>query len=86
MQDKKYTEMTQAPLGRLITKMAIPSVVSNIVGISYSLVDAFYVGSMGAAASAAEGVCMPVIVVIQAFGLLLGIDRKSTRLNSSHAT
>lgn len=73
MQDKKYIEMTQAPLGRLITKMAIPSVVSNVVGISYSLVDAFYVGSMGAVASAAEGVCMPVIVVIQAFGLLLGI-------------
>ncbi|MBR4400043.1 MAG: MATE family efflux transporter [Aeriscardovia sp.] len=73
MQDKKYIEMTQAPLGKLITKMAIPSVVSNVVGISYSLVDAFYVGSMGAQASAAEGVCMPVIIVIQAFGLLLGI-------------
>lgn len=71
--DKKYVEMTQAPLGRVITNLAIPSIISNVVGVSYSLIDAFYVGSMGAAASAAEGVVMPVIVVIQAFGLLLGI-------------
>lgn len=71
--DQKYTMMTEAPLGRTITRLAIPSIISNVVGVGYSLIDALYVGRLGAVASAAEGVVMPVIVIIQAVGLLLGI-------------
>lgn len=71
--DKKYKEMTESPVGRLIFKMAVPAVLANVVAITYSLTDTFYIGMIGTAASAASGVVLPIIVAIQAFGLLFGI-------------
>lgn len=71
--DAKYIEMTQSPLGKLITKMAVPSIVGNVISVVYNLTDTFYVGLLGTAASAAVGVVMPIMTAIAAFGLLFGI-------------
>lgn len=71
--DAKYVEMTQTPLGRLITKMAIPAIIGNVISVVYNLTDTFYVGLLGTAASAAVGVVMPIMTAFSAFGLLFGI-------------
>ena len=71
--------MTLSPLGPLIFRLSLPAVVANIIGVVYNLTDTFYLGRIGtdaaaaaAAAAAASGVVMPVMVLIQAFGLLFG--------------
>jgi putative MATE family efflux protein len=71
--DAKYIQMTQAPLRRLITVMAIPAVIANIVSMIYNLTDTFFVGQLGTAASGAVGIVMPIMVAIQAVGLLFGM-------------
>ncbi|MBO6049738.1 MAG: hypothetical protein J6O91_00325 [Aeriscardovia sp.] len=45
---------------------------ANIIGVVYNLTDTFYLGRLGTDAAAASGVVMPVMVLIQAFGLLFG--------------
>lgn len=71
--ENKYQGMTQGPLGKAITKMAVPAVIGNIVAIIYNLTDTFYVGLLGTADSAASGVVMPLMVMVQSCGLLLGM-------------
>ena len=73
----KFSQMTLSPLGPLIFRLSLPAVVANIIGVVYNLTDTFYLGRIGtdaaaAAAAAASGVVMPVMVLIQAFGLLFG--------------
>lgn len=67
----KFSQMTLSPLGPLIFRLSLPAVVANIIGVVYNLTDTFYLGRIGADA-AASGVVMPVMVLIQAFGLLFG--------------
>ncbi|MCI1935306.1 MAG: MATE family efflux transporter [Bifidobacteriaceae bacterium] len=64
--------MTQAPLRRLIVRMAIPAVIANVVSIIYNLTDTFFVGRLGTSASGALGIAFPIMVIIQATGLLFG--------------
>lgn len=70
--DEKYLQMTQSPLRRLIIRMAIPAVISNVVSIIYNLTDTFFVGRLGTSASGALGIAFPIMLVIQATGLLFG--------------
>lgn len=66
----KFSQMTLSPLGPLIFRLSLPAVVANIIGVVYNLTDTFYLGRIGT--STASGVVMPVMVLIQAFGLLFG--------------
>ena len=68
----KFSQMTLSPLGPLIFRLSVPAVVANIIGVVYNLTDTFYLGRLGTDAAAASGVVMPVMVLIQAFGLLFG--------------
>ena len=68
----KFSQMTLSPLGPLIFRLSLPAVVANIIGVVYNLTDTFYLGRLGTDAAAASGVVMPVMVLIQAFGLLFG--------------
>ena len=68
----KFSQMTLSPLAPLIFRLSLPAVAANIVGVVYNLTDTFYLGRLGTAAAAASGIVMPVMVLIQAFGLLFG--------------
>lgn len=63
------------PLGRLLVKMAAPTVVAQLINMLYNLVDRIYIGHIpgeGAYALTGMGVCMPVIMVVSAFAMLAG--------------
>ncbi|MBR6440322.1 MAG: MATE family efflux transporter [Aeriscardovia sp.] len=68
----KFSQMTLSPLAPLIFRLSLPAVAANIVGVVYNLTDTFYLGRLGTDAAAASGIVMPVMVLIQAFGLLFG--------------
>lgn len=70
--DKKYIEMTQTPVEKLIVKLAIPSIISMLITTVYNAADTFFIGQISTSASAAVGVCFSVMAVIQALGFFFG--------------
>lgn len=70
--DKKYLEMTQTPVEKLIVKLAIPSIISMLVTTVYNAADTFFIGQISTSASAAVGVCFSAMAVIQAIGFFFG--------------
>lgn len=70
--DKKYLEMTQTPVEKLIVKLAIPSILSMLVTTIYNAADTFFIGQISTSASAAVGVCFSLMAVIQALGFFFG--------------
>ncbi|GHV44856.1 MATE family efflux transporter [Spirochaetia bacterium] len=71
-QNKKFIRMTTAPVGRLITSLAIPSAVIMLITALYNMVDTFFVSFLGTSATAAVGVAFPLMAVIQAIGFFFG--------------
>ncbi|MBR6440323.1 MAG: MATE family efflux transporter [Aeriscardovia sp.] len=71
--EDKYEKMTGSPLAKLIYSLAGPAVVANIITVIYNLVDTFYVGHLSAAAAAASGVVMPLMVGVKSVGMMLGM-------------
>lgn len=63
-----YREMTEGPVGPVIINQAWPAILSNMVTEAYNLVDTYFVGQLGTAASGAIGVSFVAMVVIQAVG------------------
>lgn len=62
-----------APIGKLMLKMALPTVVAQIVNLLYNIVDRIYIGNMegiGADALTGVGLCLPMIMMMNAFAML----------------
>lgn len=58
------------PVGRLMVRLAVPTVIAQLVNMLYNIVDRVYIGHMpgdGSLALTGVGVCMPVILIISAF-------------------
>ena len=62
-----------APIGKLMLQMAIPSVVAQLVNLLYNIVDRVYIGQgVGATALTGVGLCMPLMMFMNAFAMLAG--------------
>lgn len=73
MQDKEF--LGTAPVGRLLAKLAIPTVLAQLVNMLYNIVDRIYIGRMpldGDLALTGVGLCMPIILIVAAFAALVG--------------
>ena len=74
MTDKKELLGT-APVGKLLFKLALPTVVAQLINMLYNVVDRIYIGHMpevGDLALTGVGVCMPLIMLVSAFAALVG--------------
>jgi len=63
------------PVGRLLLKLALPTVTAQIINMLYNIVDRIYIGhihDVGAMALTGVGVCMPLIMIVSAFASLVG--------------
>ena len=67
-----YTLLTKGPVGKVIIRMAVPTIISMLVTSVYNLVDSYYVGQINTQATAAVGVAFPVMSVMQAVGFFFG--------------
>jgi len=76
MKEEKGNEfLASAPIGRLLMKLAVPTVAAQIINMLYNIVDRIYIGHMpgdGKLALTGIGVCMPIILIISAFAALVG--------------
>ena len=70
--DERYRMMTQAPVKRLILKMAVPTIISMMVTSIYNMVDSFFVGHLSTEAVAGVGVAFAYMAFINACGFFFG--------------
>lgn len=64
------------PIGKLLFKLAIPTVAAQLINMLYNIVDRIYIGHMpgaGKLALTGVGVCMPIILIVSAFAALVGM-------------
>ena len=72
--DKK-SDLGTAPIGKLLFRLAVPTVVAQLINMLYNIVDRIYIGhipEVGSLALTGVGVCMPIIMVVSAFAALAG--------------
>lgn len=73
MENKEF--LGTAPVGRLLWRLAIPTVLAQLVNMLYNIVDRIYIGRMpldGDLALTGVGLCMPIILIVSAFAALVG--------------
>lgn len=73
MQDNKEFLGTE-PIGKLLFKLAVPTVVAQLINMLYNIVDRIYIGhiaDVGSLALTGVGVCMPLIMIVAAFAALV---------------
>ena len=71
-QSEKHTYMTTAPVEMLVTKMALPSIVSMLISAIYNMADTFFVGRISTQATGAVGVVYSYMAMIQAVAFFFG--------------
>lgn len=62
------------PLGKLLLRLSLPTIVAQIINLLYNMVDRIYIGHMpehGALALTGVGVCMSIIMIVSAFAALI---------------
>ncbi len=72
-EDKDF--LAKEPIGKLLLKLALPTVAAQIINMLYNIVDRIYIGhikGVGALALTGVGVCMPIIMIVTAFAALVG--------------
>lgn len=72
--DNEKELLGTAPIGKLLFKLAVPTVIAQVVNMLYNIVDRIYIGhipDIGSDALTGMGVCMPVIMLVSAFAALV---------------
>ena len=72
-EDKEF--LGTEPIGKLLLRLALPTLAAQIINMLYNIVDRIYIGHIphvGAAALTGVGVCMPLIMIVSAFAALVG--------------
>ena len=73
-------KMREMPVNKLMVQMGIPMILSMALQAVYNIVDSAFVGNMRSGSEAALN-ALTLVFPVQ----MLMVDRKSTRLNSSHS-
>ena len=67
------TDLGTGSIPALMAKMAIPTVVAQVVNLLYNIVDRIYIGQgVGALALTGVGLCSPLMLFMNAFAMLAG--------------
>ena len=75
--NEKAADLGQGNIRKLLFRLAMPTIASQIVNMLYNLVDRVYIGHMtpvdtvGKLALTGVGICMPLIMIISAFAALM---------------
>ena len=66
--------LSKEPIGKLLFKLSIPTVVAQLINMLYNLVDRIFIGhisGIGDLALTGVGVCLPLIILVSAFASLV---------------
>ena len=73
---KRENDLGRDPVGKLLLRLALPSLTAQLVNALYNIVDRMYIGHMegvGDLALTGLGVCFPVIMFVSAISALVGM-------------
>ena len=76
MEKRNNDFLATQPVGRLLLRLAIPTVVAQLINMLYNIVDRIYIGHIpgeGNLALTGVGICMPIILIVSAFAALVGM-------------
>jgi len=77
-QEAKFQELTGRPVGHLVCKMAVPTIISMMVtSIYYNMADTYFVSQINTSASGAVGIVFSIMAIIQAVGFTIGMGSGS---------
>ena len=76
-QEQRRNMMTNDPIGKVIFKMAIPTIVAFLINSIYSLADTYFVSGLGETATAAVGVNASLDQLIMMCGSMLAVGANS---------
>ena len=72
---KRENDLGRDPVGKLLLRLAVPTVTAQLVNALYNIVDRMYIGhieGVGDLALTGLGVCFPVIMFVSALSALVG--------------
>ncbi|EDS78388.1 MATE family efflux transporter [Clostridium massiliodielmoense] len=73
---KEQRMLGEEPIGKLLLKYSIPAIIGMLVNALYNIVDRIFIGhipNVGALAITGVGITMPIMYILLAFGMLVGI-------------
>ena len=73
---KRENDLGRDPIGKLLLRLALPSVTAQLVNALYNIVDRIYIGhieEVGDLALTGLGVCFPVLMFVSAISALVGM-------------
>ena len=73
----QFIKMTETPIPNLVSKLAVPTIISMLVSSIYNMADTFFVAKLGTSAAGAVGIVFSLMAVIQAVGFGLGMGSGS---------
>ncbi len=71
--EENYKRMTETPIPRLISSLAIPTIITMLITTFYHMADTVFVSRLGTQASGAVGIVFAIMSIIQAIGMTLGM-------------
>lgn len=70
--ESQYEKLTQTPINKLISSLAVPTIISMMITMIYNVTDTYFVSKISVPASGATGVVFSLMGIIQAFGFMYG--------------
>ena len=73
---RRTNDLGRDPVFRLVCRLAIPTMLAQLVSVLYSIVDRIYIGNIpeiGDLALAGVGVCGPIVTLLSSFASLVGL-------------
>lgn len=71
-QDRKFIMMTTLPVSKLVSRLAVPSIITMMISAIYNMADTFYVAGIDVQSPAAVGVVFSYMAFIQAIAFFFG--------------
>ena len=71
-QDKKFQMMTTQPVEKLVSRLAVPSIITMMISAIYNMADTFYVARIDIQSPAAVGIIFSYMAFIQAIAFFFG--------------
>ena len=71
---RKKNDLGRDPVGGLVLKLAVPTMLAQLINVLYSIVDRMYIGhiaDVGGLALAGVGVCGPIVTLLSSFAFLV---------------
>lgn len=72
----KQNRLGEMGVGKLLLEFSIPAIIGMLVNTLYNIIDRIFIGhieGIGELAMAGVGITMPIMFIILAFGMLIGI-------------